>query len=87
MHLGTEQEWEQGTATDDIASGDPPSDRASSVPALILPTPDGPDPPSDLASSVPALSLPTPDAPALRDPTPDGSPPSPDDHFSLLLVG
>ena len=49
----------------------------SSVPATILPTPDGPDPPSDLASSVPALSLPTLDGPALSDPTPDGSPPSP----------
>ena len=72
---------EQGTATDDIAAGDPPSDLASSVPALILHTSDGPDPPSDLASSVPALSLPTPDGPALSDPTPDGSPPSPDDHF------
>ena len=72
---------EQGTATGDIVAGDPPSDLASSVPALILPTPDGPDPPSDLASSAPALSLPTPDSPALSDPTPDGSPPSPDDHF------
>ena len=72
---------EQGTATDDIAVGDPPSDLASSVSALILHTPDGPDPPSDLASSVPALSLPTPDGPALSDPTTDGSPPSPDDHF------
>ena len=51
MHFGTEQELEQGTATGDIiAAGDPPSDLASSVPALILPTP-------------------------------DGSPPSPDDHF------
>ena len=54
---------EQGTATDDIAAGDPPSDLAFSVPALILRTPDGPDPPSDLASSVPPLSLPTPDGP------------------------
>ena len=72
---------EQGTATDDIAAGDPPCDLASSIPALILHTPGGPDPPSDLASSVPALSLPTPDGPALSDPTPDGSPPSPDDHF------
>ena len=41
---------EQGTATGDIAAGDPPSDLASSVPALSLPTPDGP-----------ALSHPTPD--------------------------
>ena len=93
---------EQGTATGDIAAGDPPSDLVSSVPALILPTPDGPDPPSDLASSVPALILPTPDGPghpsdlvssvpalilptpdgpALSDPTPDGFPPSSDDHF------
>ena len=72
---------EQGTATDDIAAGDPSSDLASSVPALILHTPDGSDPPSDLASSVPALSIPTPDGPALSDPTPDGSPPSPNDHF------
>ena len=39
---------EQGTAIGDIAAGDPPSDLASSVPALILLTPDGPDPPSDL---------------------------------------
>ena len=39
---------EQGTATGDIAAGDPPSDLASSVPALILPTPaDGPDPPDE----------------------------------------
>ena len=75
---------EQGTATDDIAAGDPPSDLASSVPALILHTPDGPDPPSDLASSVPALSLPTPDGPALSDPTPDGSPPSPDDWLARI---
>ena len=75
---------EQGTAKGDIAAGDPPSDLASSVAALILPTPDGPDPPSDLASSVPALSLPTPDGPALSDPTADGSPHSPDDHFLLL---
>ena len=93
---------EQGTAVSGIAAGDPPSDLASSVPALILPTPDGPGPPSDLASSIPALSLPTPDGPgppsdlassipalslptpdgpALSDPTPDGFPPSPDDHF------
>ena len=73
---------EQGTATGDIAAGDPPSDLASSVPALILPTPaDGPDPPNDLGSSVPALSLPTPDGSALSDPTPDGFPPSPEDHF------
>ena len=72
---------EQGTATDDTAAGDPRSDLASSVPAFILPTPDGPDPPSDLASSVPALSLPTPDAPALSDPTPHGSPSSHDDHL------
>ena len=56
MHFGTEQELEQGTATGDIAAGDLPSDFASSIPALILPTPDGADPPSDLASSVPALS-------------------------------
>ena len=102
LHFGTEQELEQGTATGDIAAGDPSSDLASSVPALILPTPDGPDPPSelaysvpalifstpdgrdtpsDLASSVPALSLPNPEGPALSDPTPDGFPPSPDDHF------
>ena len=95
---------EQGTVTGDIAAGDPPSDLASSIPALILPTPDcpdppsdlascvpalilptrdGPDPPSDLTSSVPALSLSTPDGPALSDLTPDGSPPSPDDHFLL----
>ena len=85
MHFGTEQELEQGTATGDIAAGDPPSDLASSVPALILPalilpTPDGPDPPSDITSSVPALSLPTPDGPALSNRTPDGSPLS-DDHF------
>ena len=76
---------EQGSATGDIAAGDPPSDLASSVPALILPalilpTPDGPDPPSDLTSSVPALSLPTPDGPALSNRTPDGSPLS-GDHF------
>ena len=58
LHFGTEKELEQGTATDDIAAGDPPSDLASSVPALILSTPDGPDPLSDLASSVPALSPP-----------------------------
>ena len=88
LHFGTEQELEQGTVTGDIAAGDPPSDLASSVPALILPTPDGPDPPSDLASSVPALILPTPDGPdppsdlassvpALILPTPDGpDPPS-----------
>ena len=50
MHFGTEQELEQGTATGDIAAGDPPSDLASSIPALSLPTPDGP-----------ALSDPTPD--------------------------
>ena len=31
---------------------DPPSDLASSVLAIILPTPDGPDPPCDLASSI-----------------------------------
>ena len=74
---------EHGTATGVIAAHDPPSDFASSVPALILPTPDCPDPPSDLdlASSVPALSLPTRDGPALSNPTPDGFPPSPDDHF------
>ena len=48
---------EQGTATDDIAAGDPPSDLASSVPALSLPTPDGP-----------ALSDPTPDG---SPPSPD----------------
>ena len=77
---------EQGTATCVIAADDPPSDLASSVPALILPTlilptPDGPDPPSDLASSVAALSLPTPDGHALSNPTPDGLPPSPDDNF------
>ena len=41
---------EQGTATDDIAAGNTPSDLASSIPALSLPTPDGP-----------ALSDPTPD--------------------------
>ena len=69
---------EQGTATGDIAAVDP-----SSVPALILSTPDGPDPPSDLASSVPAFILSTPDGPdppsdlassvpALSLPTPDG---------------
>ena len=96
---------EQGTATGDIAAGDPPSDLASSVPALIIPIPDGPDPPSDLASSVPALIIPTPDGPdppsdlsssvpalslptlddpALSDHTPDGFPPSPDDHFLPL---
>ena len=39
-----------GAATGDIAAGDPPSDLASGVPALILPTPDGP-----------SLSDPTPD--------------------------
>ena len=78
---------QQGTATDDIDEGDPPSDLASSVPAPSLPTPDGPYPPSDLGSSVPALSLPTPDGLALSNPTPDGSPPSPDDHFLLPLVG
>ena len=72
---------EQGTATGDIVAADPPSNLASSVPALILPTPDGPDPPSDLAASVPALSLPTPDGPALSDPTPDGFSPSLDDYF------
>ena len=60
MHFGTEKELEQGTETDDITAGDPPS---------------------DLASSVPALSLPTPDGLTLSDPTPDGSPPSPDNHF------
>ena len=88
MHFGTEQELEQCTATGDIAAGDPPSDLASNVPALILPTPaDGPDSPSDLASSIHALSLPTPYGPALSDPTPDGSPPSPDDHFLPPLVG
>ena len=48
---------EQDTATGDIAAGDPPSDLASSVPALILPTPDGP-----------ALSDPTPDG---SPPSPD----------------
>ena len=43
LHFGTEQELDQGTATGDIAAGDPPSDLASSVPALILPIPaDGP---------------------------------------------
>ena len=72
---------EKGTAIGDIAAGDRPSDLASSVPALILPTPDGPDPLSDLASSVPALSLPTPDGSALSDPTPDGFTPSHDDYF------
>ena len=73
MHYGTEQELEQGTATGDIAAGDPHSDLASSVPTLILPTPaDGPHPPSDPASSIPAFSLPPPDGPALSDPTPDG---------------
>ena len=83
---------EQGTATGDIAAGNPPSDLASSVPALSVPTPDGPGPPSDLASSVPVLSVPTPDGPdppsdlasnvlAFSLPTPDDSPPSPDDHF------
>ena len=41
---------EQGTTTGDIAAGDPSRDLASSVPALCLPTPDGP-----------ALSDPTPD--------------------------
>ena len=66
MHFGTEQELEQCTATGDIAAGDPPS---------------------DLASSIHALSLPTPYGPALSDPTPDGSPPSPDDHFLPPLVG
>ena len=88
LHFGTEKELEQGTATDDIAAGDPPSDLASSVPALILHTPDGSDPPSDLASSVPALILHTPDGsdppsdlassvPALILHTPDGlDPPS-----------
>ena len=79
--MGQNKELDQGTATGDIVAGDPPSDLASCVPALILPTSDGPDPPSDLASSVPALSLPTPDGPALCNPTPDGSPHSPDDHF------
>ena len=85
---------EQGTATGDIIAGDPPSDLASSVPALILPTSNGPDPPpSDLASSVPALILPTPaespdppsalasSIPALSLPTPDSpahSDPTPD---------
>ena len=87
-----EHELEQGTATGDIAAGDPPSNLASSVPALILPTPNGTDLPSDLASSVPALILPTPDGPdppsdfassvpALSLPTPDGpalSDPTPD---------
>ena len=79
---------EQGTATGDIAAGDPPSDLASSVPpALILPTnTDGPNHPSDLASSVPALSVLNPDGPALSNPTPDGSPPSPDDHFLPLQI-
>ena len=49
MHFGTEQELEQGTATGDILQVIfPPV--TSSVPALILPTPDGP-----------ALSDPTPD--------------------------
>ena len=74
MHFGTEQELEQSTATGDIAAGDPPSDLASSVPALTIPSPHGPDPPCDLASSIPALSLPTPDGPALSNPTPDGFP-------------
>ena len=85
---------EQGTANGDIAAGDPPSDLASSIPALILPTPaDGPDPPSDLASNVPVLILPTPadgpdppsdlasSIPTLSLPTPDGpalSDPTPD---------
>ena len=73
---------EQGTATGDIAAGESSSDLASSVPALILPTPtDSPDPPCDLAASVPTLSVHTPDGPALSDPTPDGFPPSPDNHF------
>ena len=73
---------EQGTATGDITARDPPSDLASSVPALILSTPaDCPDPPSDVASSIPARSLPTPDGPALSDPTPDGFPLSPEDNF------
>ena len=76
---------EQGTATGDIAAGDPPSDLASGIPALILPTPaDGPDPPSDLASRVLALSFPTPGGRALSDPTPDGFSHSPDDHFIPL---
>ena len=39
MHFGTEQEMEQGTATGDIAAGDLPP-VTSSVPVLILPTPD-----------------------------------------------
>ena len=84
---------EQGTATGDIAAGDPPGDLASSVPALILPIPDGPDPPSDLVSCVPAFILPTPadgpdsprdvasGVPTLSLPTPDGpalSNPTPD---------
>ena len=81
--MGQNKIW-RGTATGDIAAGDPPSDLASRVPALIFPTPaDGPDPPSDLASSVPALILPIPDGPdppsdlassvpALSLPTPDG---------------
>ena len=80
---------DQGTATGDIAAGDPPSDLASSVPALILPTPDGPDPPN-LTSSVPALILPirysldsdiASSVPALSLSTPDGpalSDPTPD---------
>ena len=43
LHFGTEQELEQGTATGDIAAGDPPSDLASRIPAPNLPTPaDGP---------------------------------------------
>ena len=57
--MGQSKSW-IGTATGDIAADDPPSDLVSSVPALILPTPDGL---------------------ALSDPTPDGFPPSSDDHF------
>ena len=48
---------EQGTATGDIAAGDPPSDLASSVPALSLPTGDGPT----LSDPTPDGSLPSPD--------------------------
>ena len=70
--MGQSKSWSKALQHGDIAAGDPPSDLASSVPALILPTPDGSAPPSDLAFSVPALSLPTPDGPALSDPTPDG---------------
>ena len=45
---------QKGTATGNIAAGDHPSDLASSIPALSLPTPDGP-----------TLSDPTPDGFAL----------------------